>query len=177
MSKIVLLIASAIFLLVGPDLAWSHHYKGLPHNDYFENYPQVPSLEFVVENEKWEVFLTVFNFDGLDLENVENNKVVRFYIFLYDVLADKVYGKPATFEIYSGDRLVGRKEGVLPEQENTYLVQEELIEQSDLKLRVLFETASGEIDVVELPFQIKKSMWQNFRIPLFIVLFFVLIAL
>lgn len=163
-------------LLVSIRIADAHHYKGLPHNDYFENYPQVPTLEFLVENDKWEVFMTIFNFDGLDLENVEDNKVVRFYIFLYDIGEDKVYSKPATFEIHNGDGLVSSKTGVFPEQENIYLIQQKLMDQSDLKLKVFLVDEKGKQDIVEIPFQIKKSFWQKAEVPIYIVLFFLLIA-
>ncbi len=50
-----LLLATAWFLATGVSTA--HHFKGLPHYNYFENYPQVPEEEFIGEVGDYEVSL------------------------------------------------------------------------------------------------------------------------
>ena len=51
-----------LFLVVMAACARAHHFKGLPHYNYFENYPQVPEEEFLGEVGSYEVSLVVYDF-------------------------------------------------------------------------------------------------------------------
>ncbi len=57
MIRFSVLLAAAWLLAVSA--ASAHHFKGLPHYNYFENYPQVPEEEFIGEVGDYEVILTV----------------------------------------------------------------------------------------------------------------------
>ncbi len=157
--------------------SWAHHYKGLPHNDYFENYPQVPILEFLHEDDKWEIFLTVYNFQGINLENVADSDMVRLYIFLYDVRANKVYGKAVKLEIFSRGEVVYSQDGHLPEEESIYSVHKKLVHQDDLELHVHFKTEDGKLDIVKLPFNVTKPFIEKYGLAIAIVLFFVFVGI
>lgn len=154
----------------------AHHYKGLPHNDYFANYPQVPILEFLHEDDSYEIFLTIYNFQGINLESVEDNKMVRFYIFLYDVMKDTPYEKPTRFEVYSHGELIHTEEELLPEEESIYSIHKELNTQDDLELKVYFDR-DGTIEPVTLPFRITKTFFQKYGILFSIVIFFLCIGI
>lgn len=171
--RIVILTCGLLF----PLLSFGHHYKGLPHNDYFENYPQVPTLEFLHEDDKWEIFLTVFNFQGIDLDNVQDNDMVRLYIFLYDVRSDSVYGKPVKMEILSRGNVVYSNDKIMAEEESIYSIHKKLAYQDDLELHVHFVGTDGKVDIVKLPFNITKPFFEKYGLGISIVLFFIFVGI
>lgn len=155
----------------------SHHYKGLPHNDYFDNYPQVPILEFIKETKDHEVFMTIYNFQGISLDNVDTPNMVRFYIYLYDLKEDKVYSRQAKFKIYSHDKLLHKTDFMSPEQENIYITHLQINEQDNLRMEVVMLDVNGEEKIVSMEFQITKSVWEKYGVFIAIVAFFVLIGI
>lgn len=167
-----------IFYFIAFFFSWqgsAHHYKGLPHFSYFENYPQVPYLEFIKETPDYEIFVTVYNFQGLNLEQVESPDVVRFYLYIFDLDANKVYKKPASFSISSHDKII-HETGMLPaEQENIFVIQKEIKQQDDLILKANFKNSSGEMVEVKIPFQITKTFFQKYGLYLAIALFFLVV--
>ncbi len=48
-----------LLLLWAPPLA-AHHFKGLPHFNYFENYPQIPQDEFLGQFGDYECSLVIY---------------------------------------------------------------------------------------------------------------------
>jgi hypothetical protein len=176
-NYILFYIINLIGLLLTVESARAHHYKGLPHNNYFENYPQVPTLEFLHEDDKWEIFLTVFNFQGINLESVEDNDMVRFYIFLYDLKADKVYRKTTRMDILSRGKVVYSSESHDPEEESIYSIHQKLKYQDELELHVHFKDSDGIVDVVKLPFRIKKTFFQKYGLIFVIFIFFVFVGI
>lgn len=176
---IILLVPTAlcliIFTIVSTEDAFSHHYKGLPHYGYFDNYPQVPYLEFIKETPDYEVFVTVYNFQGLNLEQVESSDDVRLYLYIYDLAADKIYKNEASFEVFSHGELVYRTGKMVPEQESIFVIQKSIEKQDDLLLRVKLHKENDSPVVIEVPFQITKSFFQKYALYIFIALFFGLV--
>ena len=76
--RVLMLLVSVSLLGVGSVAA--HHFKGLPHYNYFENYPQVPEEEFLGQAGDYEVSLVVYDFQGIDRENVEDPDNVRLFL-------------------------------------------------------------------------------------------------
>ena len=160
--------------------AWSacaHHYKGLPHYGYFENYPQVPYLEYIKETPEYELFVTVYNFQGFNLEQVESSDDVRLYIFIYDIEADKVFQRKASFEVLSRGNIVHKTGFIPPEQENIFVIQESIKEQDDLVLKVEFTDKNGAPVKLELSFQITETFFQKYALYIFIALFFAVVII
>jgi len=169
--------ALLFFSIFFSSLAQSHHYKGLPHYSYFENYPQVPYLEFIKETPFYEVFLTVYNFQGLNLDQVESPDDVRFYLYIYDIKADKVYKNTAKFEIFSNGNSIF-KTGTMPsEQENIFIIQQKITERENLDLRVEVTGPTGEIKQITVPFKIEKSFLEKYGVALSISIFFLFVIL
>ncbi len=173
MLKIVLFF----FILVFSFVSKGHHYKGLPHYSYFENYPQVPTMEFVGVHNGYEIFVTVYNFQGLDKAVVEDPNVIRLYSFIYHIETEKIYKGLAKFEIYSDKALRYETKWEGPEQENIFVIQKELIKQDDLKLVSYVKNNEGKVVRIDLPFQITKSFLQKFGIYICIGAFFLIVAL
>ena len=169
-------IALSLSLFVS-SIVMAHHYKGLPHYSYFENYPQVPTLEFVGVHNGYEIFVTVYNFQGLDLKVVEDPDVVRLYAFIYNIKTERIYKGQARFEIYSDGEIKHQTEWEGPEQENIFVVQKNLKTQDNLQLISYVKDESGEIVEIKLPFQVTKSIFQKYGLLFAIVAFFMIVAL
>lgn len=165
-----------IAVLLGVVTVEAHHYKGLPHYSYFENYPQVPVLEFINETPEYEIFMTVYNFQGLNLEQVESPDDVRLYIYIFDLKQNKVFKGQARFKILSRGQLVYDTKLIDSEQENIFVIQRKIENQDDLFINVEFKDQSGQTVTLEIPFQITKSFFQKYGVYLLIVLFFIIVS-
>lgn len=166
----------SLLLLIGLT-AHAHHYKGLPHYGYFENYPQIPTLEFIKETPKYEMFVTIFNFQGFAMEQVESPDDVRFYVFLYDVERDKVFNGIARFEILSHGQVIHDLGEIKTEQESIFVIQKKIEEQDDLVLQAKFTNSEGEPATISVPISLKKSWLERFGIFVAIGAFFGVVAL
>ena len=171
-----LALIAGIFLTSMPDIE-AHHYKGLPHYSYFDNYPQIPYLEFIKMDEQFETFITVYNFQGLNLEQVDSPDDVRLYVYLYDLEKDKVFKGEAAFEIYSHDQLIRKIDFIPPEQENIFVIQGKIKEQDRLSLKIKVKKEDGQLASIEIPFQITETFFEKYGLALGIFAFFVTVAL
>jgi polyferredoxin len=118
-------VALALALLPA-GAATAHHNKGLPHYGYFENYPQVPTEEYVYIHYPWEIGATVFNFQGLERENASTPNDVKIYMYLYDLKADHSYTGPIDFELLLGGEVVSTFSRDRDDGEATYATRETL---------------------------------------------------
>ncbi len=167
-------ILLAISVLFGT-LAGAHHYKGLPHYSYFENYPQVPILEFIQRDSDYEIFVTIYNFQGLNLDLVESPDDVRFYTYIYDVKANNSYKGKVDFEVLSHETLVLNRKGLESEQENIYIIQSKFEEQDDLILKATFPTSAGNTKTISLPIQLTEGFWDLYGVYVAILGFFAVV--
>lgn len=110
----------AVAILLMSSSAMAHHNKGLPHYGYFENYPQVPTEEYVAIEGRWEFGASIFNFQGMDRRTADTPNDVKLFIYLYDLKADKAYMGPVTFEIRQGDELVITLKRAKVDEESVY---------------------------------------------------------
>lgn len=81
---------------------WAHHFKGLPHYNYFENYPQVPEEEFLGQSAGYEFSLVVYDFQGIKRENLDAPNTVRLFLVIFELLSGNVYTGPVTLEVMDG---------------------------------------------------------------------------
>ncbi len=169
-------VAALVIALGWAPPSRAHHYKGLPHYNYFDNYPQVPYLEFSRETPRYAVYMTVYNFQGLKREQVESPDVVRFYLYIYDLDADTVYKGKASFEILSDGRTLYRTGPVMPEQESIYVIEHKIDAEGDLVLRANVLSPDGTRSTVDVPFRLEKSFFQRYYVIILIVLFFVAVS-
>lgn len=150
----------------------AHHYKGLPHYNYFDNYPQVPILEFIEETETYEAFVTIYNFQGLSLDMVEAPNDVRFYVYLYNIPEGKSHLGSANFDIYSHGKLIHKFVEIIQEEESIYTLRSTIKEQDDLMLKISFTNANGEPIVINMPIEITESFWDKYWLYFAIFCFF-----
>ena len=157
-------------------MVFSHHYKGLPHYNYFDNYPQVPIFEFIEEGEKYSVFATIYNFQGLTLDMVDSPDDVRFYIYIYDLTTDTSYVGDAAFNVYSHGKIVKRFINIKQEEERIFTVKAAITEQDDLILETIFIDKNGKTVKIKMPIEITNSFLDKYGLYIAIFMFFVIVG-
>ena len=103
--------------------ARAHHNKGLPHYGYFENYPQVPTEEFIDEVGRWEVGVVLFNFQGLQRKTSDTPDDVRIFAYAYDLQDGRGYHGPLTLHIEREGVRIATYDRLEPDQEGVYVTR------------------------------------------------------
>ncbi|MFT5131361.1 MAG: hypothetical protein ACI8W8_004997 [Rhodothermales bacterium] len=142
----------SIFLL----LAWTasaHHFKGLPHFNYFENYPQVPQLEYLAQAGEHEFSLVIYDFQGINRDDASIPDDTRLYLVAYDLRESRVYSGPATLAVMDGDVLIEAREFPTAVEESIYEMHLPLAQTGDYHLTVTL----GDGSVAEIPFLLSSQ--------------------
>ena len=106
--------------------ALGHHFKGLPHFNYFENYPQVPQKEFLGQAGDYEFSLVIYDFQGIKKEDAEQPDGVRLFLVIYNLREGKVYNGPLLMRVMDRDKEIARRELPASEEESLYRMEGEL---------------------------------------------------
>jgi hypothetical protein len=142
-------------------LAWpagAHHFKGLPHYNYFANYPQIPQEEFLGQAGDYEFSLVVYDFQGLRRQDLEMPDDARLFLVAFDLRGNRVYNGPVLLEILDGQEPVRVERREQAEEENLYALHHALPPEGDYALRV--KLLEGGIQAV-IPFKLssQKTHW------------------
>jgi hypothetical protein len=137
----------------------AHHFKGLPHYNYFENYPQVPEEEFLGQAGSYEFSLVVYDFQGINKEKVETPENVRLFLLVFSLLENKVYTGPMTLEVLNNEKTVKKFRFESADLENIYSVHHELPDTGRYRLNVILHQ-EGNL-TCEIPFKLssQKTHW------------------
>ena len=153
MNRIAIFLISGLALL---GVAQAHHFKGLPHYNYFENYPQVPEEEFIGQAGDYEVSLVVYDFQGINRAEVETPDNVRLFLVIFNLKDNRVYGGPLTIDILDRDRVVHSERQQAAELENLYSIYRELPKTGKYSLRL---TLHDEGDLTcTIPFRLSSQI-------------------
>ena len=152
-TSILLLIALAVAFLVPPAMA--HHFKGLPHFSYFENYPQVPQDEYLGRIGHFETSLMIYDFQGLTKTDAEQPDDVRMYLVLFDLKNNETYTGPLTLRVMDGDNPVAERTFAHSEEESLYALTRRLPLDGDLSLEIKLGDGSELVD--RLPFLLSNQ--------------------
>jgi ferredoxin-type protein NapH len=128
-------VLAALAVLLLPLSASAHHNKGLPHYGYFENYPQVPTDEYVQIDGRWESGATVFNFQGLQRRTSETPNDVRIFAYVYDLQKDEGYEGVMSLTVLHKGEEVDSFARMEPNEEAVYVVRVALPSSGDYDLR------------------------------------------
>ena len=153
----VLSSALAAGLLLLSTSALAHHNKGLPHYGYYENYPQVPTDEYIAIEGRWEIGATFFNFQGMERRDSDTPNDVKIFVYLYDLEKDEGYSGPLVVEIRLDGKRISRFDRLEIDEESVYSTRETLpqsgtyelvaiVEGEEVVLPFYIDLASGEID-------------------------------
>ena len=152
-------VACFSILLLCSSTLIGHHFKGLPHYNYFENYPQVPEEEFLGQAGSYEFSLVVYDFQGINKEKVETPENVRLFLLVFSLLENKVYTGPMSLEILDNDKTVKRFKFDSADLENIYSLHHELPDTGRYSINVILHH-EGDLSC-EIPFKLssQKTHW------------------
>ena len=142
-------------LALFPGEVGAHHFKGLPHYNYFENYPQVPEEEFLGQAGNYEFSLVVYDFQGINREEVEEPENVRLYLVIFNLRDNKVYNGRASLEILDRGKVVASSFEPSAELENMYSLHRKLPDSGKYRLRIILHDENDS--VCEIPFQLSSQ--------------------
>lgn len=151
------LARTLVFLtaLVLAGRAEAHHFKGLPHYSYFENYPQVPEEEFLGTAGDYEVSLVVYDFQGINRENVEDPDNVRLFLMIFNLGDSRVYGGKLTLDVLDRGKVIASQVFQSSELENLYAMSRELPEKGKYALRLTLHD-EGDLQCT-IPFRLSSQ--------------------
>ena len=168
-------IKTFIFLLLFlSSYVQAHHFKGLPHFNYFDNYPQVPTEEYIGQAGRYEFAFMIYDFQGLTQNDMEMPDDVRVYMIVYDLIENKAYKGPLVLDIMDGDKSVKTIGFESSAEECIYSFQKKLALDGDFSLRLSIDQ-NGEKIVGAEPFKLsnQKINWAS-RLS---IIMFVLLAI
>lgn len=148
-----------LLLLLLSVSAHAHHFKGLPHYNYYENYPQVPEEEFLGQAGEYELSLVVYDFQGINREKAEDPDNVRLFLLIFNLLDNRIYQGPLTLEVLDRKTPVHTVKFDSADLENIYSLHRELPDTGRYSLRI---TLHGEDNMqTTIPFQLstQKIHW------------------
>ena len=145
-----LVLAAAVLL---PSDVAAHHNKGLPHYGYFENYPQVPTEEFIRYDGRWEFGATLFNFQGLKRETSDTPNDVRIFAYVYDLKKDEAYEGALEMGVELDGEVIETFGRMAPDEETVYRTRVTMPESAIYHLRFAF-TVDGEDVLLRLPVRV-----------------------
>ena len=151
----MLLILHATLLVTAPS-ANAHHFKGLPHFSYFENYPQVPQEEYLGQEGEFEFSLVLYDFQGIKRDAAEQPDDVRLFLVVYNLTEGSVYNGPLTLEILDGRQAVYGKEFMTAQEESIYPLQYSLPSSGDYSVRI--NIRSGKNVTATIPFKLSSQI-------------------
>ena len=151
--------AALLFWLVSAGPLFAHHFKGLPHYNYFENYPQVPEEEFLGQAGEYEMSLVVYDFQGIHSQNIEDPENVRLFLLVFNLLNSRVYHGELTFEILDGDRVLLSKRYEKAQLENMYSAQRNLSDTGDYAVRLTLHDDGGRQCVIPFRLSSQTTHW------------------
>jgi len=153
---VCVITALALFL---PVSTHAHHFKGLPHYNYFDNYPQVPEEEFLGQAGEFEMSLVVYDFQGINRENVEDPDNVRLFLVIFNLLDNRVYQGPLTLEILDHGQPVQTARFERAELENLYSMHRTLPDTGKYSLRVTMHEPHDVSCLIPFRLSSQKINW------------------
>ena len=136
-----------------------HHFKGLPHFSYFENYPQVPQEEFLGQGGDYEFSLVVYDFQGIKQEDVQQPDDVRLYLVIYNLLQNRVYNGPVTLKILDGDQVKYTAKKNSSEEESIYTLQGSLPSSGNYSLAIDLDNEGQFTTIIPFILSSQKLNW------------------
>ena len=161
MAKRWSVIFVIVLLLWAPPLA-AHHFKGLPHFNYFENYPQIPQDEFLGQMGDYECSLVIYDFQGIDKGEALMPDKVCFYLVVFNLRMNNIYNGAVNIEILNNDRQIYSEFMEAAVEENIYTMQENLTGTGRYSLRVILNDAERTKIMVPFVLSSQKIPWGKY---------------
>ncbi len=159
-KKLVIPFLLMVCFMLLSSITWAHHYKGLPHYGYFDNYPQVPTDEYIATNGPWEMNFTLYNFQGMTRSDVDTPDDLQVFLIIYNLRNDTTYGGNAQIAIKSGTKTIGSW-SMVAEQESLYWFNTSILNTKKLRLFVNFVDDKGKEVEISAPFNLPGQGGHN----------------
>ncbi|WDE96251.1 hypothetical protein PQO03_11085 [Lentisphaera profundi] len=152
---------------------YGHHFKGLPHFSYFENYPQIPVDEYIGQCDSYEFSLVIYDFQGINKLDAQQPDDVRLFLVIFNLLENKTYQGPVTLKVMDGETEVQSEYFPNSVEESIYTLQRNLSETGDFSLKVILHDPAGKLEGT-IPFllsnqKINWALWISGSLCLIIV--------
>lgn len=155
-----IILVCVLLLVCVPPLA-AHHFKGLPHFNYFENYPQIPQDEFLGQSGDYECSIVIYDFQGIDKTEAQMPDKVCFYMVIFNLRQNNVYKGALKMEIMNGDRVIYTEDKKSAVEENIYTIQRNLSDNGNYTMRVSLQdgehTQAGQNTQITVPFVLSSQ--------------------
>ncbi|MCF6314468.1 MAG: hypothetical protein L3J39_18610 [Verrucomicrobiales bacterium] len=155
--RLLSMLAALLCLL--PIAVLAHHFKGLPHYNYFENYPEIPEEEFLGQVGDYEVSLVVYDFQGIQRGKVDDPDMVRLFLVIFNLRNNDIYGGPLTLEVLDKGEVVHSERHKSSELENLYSMHQELPDTGDYSLRLTLHSVDDLQCVIPFQLSSQKIHW------------------
>jgi hypothetical protein len=132
-----------------------HHFKGLPHFNYYENYPQVPQDEFLGQEGEYEFSLVLYDFQGIQRDDAQQPDDARLYLIIYNLRENRVYNGPLTLEVLDRGDVVYAQDYASSQEESIYTLQQTLPSTGKYALRITF--LQGDTGQAIIPFLLSSQ--------------------
>lgn len=154
---LISLLAATLCLL--PITVFAHHFKGLPHYNYFENYPEIPEEEFLGQVGDYEVSLVVYDFQGIQRDKVDDPDMVRLFLVIFNLRNNDIYGGPLTLEVLDKGEVVHSERRKSSELENLYSMHQDLPDTGDYSLRITLHSVDDLQCTIPFTLSSQKIHW------------------
>ena len=149
--------AAALCLL--PLTVMAHHFKGLPHYNYFENYPEIPEEEFLGQVADYEVSLVVYDFQGIQRDKVDDPDMVRLFLVIFNLRNNDIYGGPLTLDVLDDGKVVHTERHKSSELENLYSMHQNLPDTGNYSLRLTLHSVDDLQCTIPFKLSSQKIHW------------------
>lgn len=153
--SIRLIIFCTAMLCLTPIIMMAHHFKGLPHYNYFENYPEIPEEEFLGQVGDYEVSLVVYDFQGIQRKNVDDPDMVRLFLVIFNLRNNDIYGGPLTIEVLDNGKVLHSERHKSAKLENLYSMHQDLPDTGKYSLRLTLHSV-GDLQCL-IPFKLSSQ--------------------
>ena len=154
----ILLVLTGISSLMSPP-SRAHHFKGLPHFSYFENYPQVPQEEFLGQEGEFEFSLVIYDFQGIKKEDVQQPEDVRLFLVIFNLRENKVYNGPLTLDILDRGQSIYSENFSSSVEESIYTFQQALPPSGKYSLGITIRDGSKLRTTIPFTLSSQKIHW------------------
>ncbi len=153
------LFTALVLTLSFPLFLSSHHFKGLPHYGYFENYPQRPPKEFLGRVGFYEFSLVVYDSQGLTKKDMEQPNDVRLFLMVYHSREKKAYNGALKLDILDDKKTLRAINFTAPQEENLYKINTRLSSDGDYSLKVALTDKKNIITTIPFTLSSQKTSW------------------
>ncbi len=153
------LLGALILTLSFPLLLLGHHFKGLPHYGYFENYPQTPPKEFPGRAGPYKLYLVVYDFQGLTKKDMEQPDDVRLFLTVYHSKEQKAYDGRLKLDILDGKKTLRTINFTAPQEENLYKTNTKLGPDGDYSLKITLTDKDRIMTTIPFTLSSQKVSW------------------